>query len=682
MSNKIKKTSFLNLLENCKIEIPIIQRDYAQGRIGQEEIREKFLEDIFEALCNEKELELDFIYGSIKNNVFQPLDGQQRLTTLFLLHWFIAAKENKLTEGVKNILLKFTYKTRTSSREFCCSLIEKGIKFNKLLESDFHDTKKINSKNNGLSKTIINSHWFFLSWQKDPTIKAMLTMLDAIYVQYMRSNKDIRFWDRLDKINFHYIELENFGLSDDLYIKMNARGKALTEFENFKAKFEQHIKEKNWERETQKIEETFAHKIDTVWTDLFWKYRNKNNNLFDKELMNFIAGIAINNYAVNDTSKKKNEKEEVEKRIAELANDSAKTKPEDFEEKGFNYLVACLNKYAEIKDESPIKPTINLWNYNEKQKTLFEDFINAESNYTYPMRVLFFAQTEYLLNNSFEQSEFDEWMRVIRNIIENSTIDTASTFASAIKLVKELSAGSDDIYDYLSKNKVKSGHAGLQLKEEIAKAKIIITNPDARLVIHETEDTNFCKGRIEFALYCTNYDIENPNITFDKDKLKSICNVISEHLSGNDVTNKFRRAFFTIKNNDFYDYWTRSCLHAVNAPKRKIITDINDLKRNFVFKGKNDYDVHNNNRDYLKELILKLSTNEIGALISEYISKKEFSDLPNWKKRIIKEEHLLEHSRSHYIAIKEDEDNSCCWLIPGSRVANNRDGRAKLKKIE
>ncbi len=42
---------------------------------------------------------------------------------------------------------------------------------------------------------------------------------------------------------------------EDLYIKMNSRGKPLTEFENFKARFEQDI------GHSARADE-FAHKID------------------------------------------------------------------------------------------------------------------------------------------------------------------------------------------------------------------------------------------------------------------------------------------------------------------------------------------------------------------------------------------------------------------------------------
>lgn len=44
--------SLWQLLKDNNIEIPIIQRDYAQGRIGKEELRRNFLTYLKESLCN------------------------------------------------------------------------------------------------------------------------------------------------------------------------------------------------------------------------------------------------------------------------------------------------------------------------------------------------------------------------------------------------------------------------------------------------------------------------------------------------------------------------------------------------------------------------------------------------------------------------------------------------------
>ena len=127
--------SFLNLIKTKKILIPKIQRDYAQGRLDRKtsEIRDNFLTSIFDALTtkNSAPLLLDFIYGSTHNNVFTPLDGQQRLTTLFLLHWYF------IPESKKSLLFKvdgnscyslFSYETRISSKDFCNALVTYSCK--------------------------------------------------------------------------------------------------------------------------------------------------------------------------------------------------------------------------------------------------------------------------------------------------------------------------------------------------------------------------------------------------------------------------------------------------------------------------------------------------------------------------------------------------------------------------
>lgn len=124
MTNNSKLTSFWNLVKEKNIVIPIIQRDYAQGRSGQEYLRERFLKQLFQSLERKKALVLDFVYGSYENNILYPLDGQQRLTTLWLLHWYLSLCTGSL-EPDQEVLTHFSYATRISSRTFCeklCSI--------------------------------------------------------------------------------------------------------------------------------------------------------------------------------------------------------------------------------------------------------------------------------------------------------------------------------------------------------------------------------------------------------------------------------------------------------------------------------------------------------------------------------------------------------------------------------
>lgn len=117
------KYNLKSLLENYRVVIPLIQRDYAQGRKDKRttEVRKKLLQDINTALIdtNVGPLDLNFIYGKSTNGKFIPLDGQQRLTTLFLVYLF-AYRDNDECDFLGN----FSYETRKSSAKFFESLVE------------------------------------------------------------------------------------------------------------------------------------------------------------------------------------------------------------------------------------------------------------------------------------------------------------------------------------------------------------------------------------------------------------------------------------------------------------------------------------------------------------------------------------------------------------------------------
>ena len=125
-----ERITFWELLDEKKIEIPVIQRDYAQGRDKDNvnDIRKNFLNSIKDALKNEEPLDLNFVYGSTKGNTFIPIDGQQRLTTLYLIHvYLMLVLGKKFEKGSNKRIKKFTYETRTTSRDFCKGLTNETI---------------------------------------------------------------------------------------------------------------------------------------------------------------------------------------------------------------------------------------------------------------------------------------------------------------------------------------------------------------------------------------------------------------------------------------------------------------------------------------------------------------------------------------------------------------------------
>ena len=93
------------------------------------------------------------------------------------------------------------------------------------------------------------------------------------------------------------MEDKNLPLTDDLYIKMNARGKVLTDFENFKVDLLKY-KLSGGEYlipENDMSDESFRLLLDTRWTDLFWHYRSTECHI-DEIYMSFLNRFFLNWY--------------------------------------------------------------------------------------------------------------------------------------------------------------------------------------------------------------------------------------------------------------------------------------------------------------------------------------------------------------------------------------------------
>lgn len=485
---------------------------------------------------------------------------------------------------------------------------------------------------------------------------------------------------------------------------MNARGKALSDFENFKARMERHIKEgnqdkKDWEKDLEGNPiDAFSHKIDTLWTDLFWKYRGEDNQV-DSKFIKFISGVAINYYAqdlkiyrneeedlnirtkLEEKSNSKSKitddavkRERIERRITTLFNNLEDVNTEDFSTKeSFEYLKKCFDVYSQ-KSNNELLPRTPLWEYLENKKVNINDITQLDNNLfiefikdgktEYKQRVLFYAQTQYLLSsNEVNNEAFSEWMRVARNIVQNSTIDSATAFIGAINLINELSAGCENIYEYLSINTIKSTFSSSQINEEILKSSVIADSSNNKEVLFLTEDTKFFKGKIIFALYCV--DFESIESTFDAATLDSVYKVVCEYLNSDDISSKFRSALLTVRKNDYYEYW-KSWSYGTNTHKRSLVTNTLDLKRNFA----SGYF-----RDYLKDLILKLVAKSLDEIINDFSCPQ---DMPNWKCRLIKEPQLQDkYCQSHYLGIPHD--NTCCFLYNDKKRPSCRE---ECEKIE
>ena len=478
-----------------KIAIPLIQRDYAQGRIDNDvnRVRSRFLDSLYKAITEEP-ITLDFVYGDIdEKGTMTPLDGQQRLTTLFLLHWYAAKKEN-ITKDKYAFLSKFSYETRYSARYFCAELVKFTPSFAFELSSD-----------------IMNQAWFPFDWKNDPTISSMLVMLDAIDERF----KDVPdIWNRLENkaITFYFLPIKDMGLTDELYIKMNSRGKPLTLFEHFKAELEREIRTLD-EKTGQNVANRIIEKIDKAWTDLLWSYRNTcagdaEDNIIDDEFLRYFKFVCDIICYRNGKSPQGYSSDVFDLlRLYFSAEDESTsaniTTLESFFDcwcniNGYSNPTEFLESFMSYTHE-PGKIIVD----SRYKVDIFEDCIHSYADKTgrtrqFPLNriVLLYAITVYLQHQSeIAYSDFVRRIRIVNNLIQNSE-DEVSDRLDRNRIPAIIQAVDAIILTGAIDDSIENNFNVNQIQEEKEKAEFLANNPARADEVFELEDHNMLKGQI------------------------------------------------------------------------------------------------------------------------------------------------------------------------------------------
>ena len=502
------------------VEIPIIQRDYAQGRPTASDIRDQFLHSLHEALTLPSDsprlpLDLDFVYGSMDNSdlgkVFSPLDGQQRLTALFLLHWYLAVHDGKLVEFKKFMChgqqSRFSYKVRASADDF----------FDTLANADFELPKSAKGQDGAgevITKAIQDQSWFFLAWRQDPTVASALRVLDAMHERFTGTEGLFeRLMDREHPvITFQFLNLRDFGLSDELYIKMNARGKALTDFEAFKARLEHKIDRllsgREYYSEGRKMspKEYLSRRVDSVWADVFWHYRDDGARSFDQQFMNFVRGLATVTfpYAMRDAD-------------ARYVNDTMRALSDNRQHFNFyryetngcltadfaDILISVLDQTCANGHElKSLLPTAKYYD----ERGVFTRILRQERRGVLQAEwIQFYGYCAYLKKFSPDagDEQFGEWMRLVSNLAINTIYGRVDDFIRALVGVRTLleNIGDTPVIQYVANRQESvTGFNQQQWREERLKAQLMLRDPEWREVLLTAETHGYFKGQIEFIL--------------------------------------------------------------------------------------------------------------------------------------------------------------------------------------
>ena len=160
--------------------------------------------------------------------------------------------------------------TRDTSKRFCERICETEVDFSM----------------HCLDEQIMDCYWFSGNFYADPTIKSMLVVIETIHKKFGKCPDFQIIQEKLTSdecpIIFLWLSMDDFKNTDDLYIKMNARGKLLSDFDKLKSTLEEEIQLQQSEMNDggktladSNIEHAWRENMDGKWIDLFWqKYAN------------------------------------------------------------------------------------------------------------------------------------------------------------------------------------------------------------------------------------------------------------------------------------------------------------------------------------------------------------------------------------------------------------------------
>ena len=502
------------------VEIPILQRDYAQGRlapqkkeINRKEINRKgenFIKVLFTAMREERGLHMDIIYGSIETRdgdhpeekTFIPLDGQQRLTTLWLLHWYLSQWEER-SEEIAPLLQRFTYATRSTARDFCQRLCSLRLTRDELANPLEYFPEKI---------------WFTSKYSYDPTIQAMLNMLNAIAQE--QKEHPVSF-DQLERLQFRSFDIGAYELTDELYIKMNRRGKQLESIENLKAEFVGYLKKIGHDFSKP---DSYDRKLDHEWADMAWGCRE--NDEFDIRYLRLFNRYFYNLWIMDNLSKE------------EEKNSTPKDLNLHFT--GTDYRGFDAYKKILSAKEDRIERMVRFFNFLASDRGIvYSDYLrnpwrdkNKEQDSVYPYlldveelsmldRIALYALMLYVDNASHEDLQSPEyyqaWMRIVWNLIADPKLRSYQAQRRYMLLLAQLAPYSTTIESFLISTDIEkigissTGDEKARLKLEQDKLRYIERYPNRREALLRAERIPCLQGQVGFLL-----EIEGDDDHFSK----------------------------------------------------------------------------------------------------------------------------------------------------------------------
>lgn len=484
--------NLFTLLSRYRVVIPGIQRHYVQGANNPkaESVRKQFIKEIFTAIeKKQNEFNLHFIYGPINTNgedSFVPVDGQQRLTTLWLIARYAAEKaESSARKDLLRLLSRFTYEDRINAKRFCQALTCEDSRWNITQDPN---------------PNILCQDWFVDYWKEDETVASMIRMLSTIHEEWNKHQDSITAEDILEaiasKIRFE-LKIDAFG--DDIYMKMNARGLQLTQWENFKGKFSEDLREDKkewWVKEMEELSNRFftcsdeQHELpDNAFFALYARIMAYEARKPGVDCGNSIKQLAAYTHNHNTWS-------QIELPFVPYSDFSGITNNESI---ASTVAETCVKMIKTVLDN--FKEIVPYFGDNK----LFDTFFHPQNRNELDFTLCCYEYFKKFVNEDVDTNNFLKALRLMWNILEN--VDRQYENPDyRVELVKKFTdLGDQTLYSPQIKEKIIDSNADApeQAKEEAEKAIQMDRNDQSMPsywndAIEKAEECAFFHGSIRF----------------------------------------------------------------------------------------------------------------------------------------------------------------------------------------
>lgn len=278
-----KDYTLANLFSNDnKIIIPDLQRDYCWG--AKDNLAQNFINSLFDYYENSKKnkkLSLGIFYAYEEPiGHIQLCDGQQRLTTLFLLIGMLN-RYSKKSEQFRNFLISNERMNDDKEPYLLYSIRESTLYFlSDLIVNIFF------SKNVPVDK-IKEQSWYFKDYDLDQSIQNILEVLLQVE-NILRNKNDTDIVDfanfLINDLTFLYYDMGSRKNGEETFVIINTTGEPLTATENLKPLLLSRIENEKEKREGSDTWEK--------WENFFWINRLENDTA-DNGLKEFFRWIML-----------------------------------------------------------------------------------------------------------------------------------------------------------------------------------------------------------------------------------------------------------------------------------------------------------------------------------------------------------------------------------------------------